>query len=87
LAFHRLDEKSPATDNGSISGAMPKALNLVNARRPLPIDNANQVPRVPNEIHLQLPLLIDHKFGCRVQDTRALALVRVVQVEFASVKL
>src|SRR5216684_6401649 len=63
---------------------MPQAPHLVNARRSLPIDNANQVPGVPNEIHLQLSLLIDNELGCRVQDARALALVRVIQVEFAS---
>src|SRR6266446_6493188 len=63
---------------------MPQAPHLVNAGRSLPIDNVNQVPRVPNEIHLQLPLLIDHELGCRIQDARAFALVRVVQVEFAS---
>src|SRR5216684_3041961 len=63
---------------------MPQAPHLVNAGRSLPIDNVNQVPRVPNEIHLQLPLLVDHELGCRVQDARALALVGVVQVELAS---
>src|SRR5216683_185258 len=62
---------------------MPRADHLVNAGRSLPIDNANQVPRVPNEIHLQLSLLIDDELGCRVQDARALALVRVVHIEFA----
>ena len=60
---------------------MPQTTHLVNAGRSLPIDNVNQVPRIPNEIHLQLALLIDHDLGCRVQDARALALVRVVQVE------
>src|ERR1700730_16241258 len=67
----------------SPSGLLRSA-RLVNAGRSLPIDNASQVPRIPDEIHLQLSLLIDHKLGRRVQDTRALALVRVVQVELAS---
>src|ERR1700686_4353845 len=57
---------------------------LVNAGRSLPIENVNQIPGVPNEIHLQLSLLIDHELGCRVQHARALALVRIIQVEFAS---
>ena len=63
---------------------MPQTTHLVNAGRSLPIDNVNQVPRIPNEIHLQLALPIDHDLGCRVQDARALALVRVVYVELAS---
>jgi len=57
---------------------------LVNAGRSLPIENVNQIPGVPNEIHLQLSLLIDHELGCRVQHARALALVRIIHVEFAS---
>jgi hypothetical protein len=41
-------------------------LRLVNAWRSLPIDNVDQVPRIPDEIHLQLSLLIDHRLDCRV---------------------
>src|SRR6202795_3949024 len=63
---------------------MPRAKHLVNAGCSLPIENVNQVKRVPNEVYLQLSLLIDDELGCRVQDARALALVRVVQVELAS---
>src|ERR1700675_4426107 len=58
--------------------------DLVNGGRSLPIDDVNQLPRIPNEIHLQLPLLIDLELGGRVQHARALAFVRVVQIEFAS---
>src|SRR6202521_4938427 len=63
---------------------MPRAKHLVNAGCSLPIENVNQVKRVPNEVDLQLSLLIDDELGCRVQDARALALVRVIQVELAS---
>src|SRR5260370_7025722 len=63
---------------------MTRAKHLVNAGCSLPIENVNQVKRVPNEIYLQLSLLIDDELGCRVQDSRALALVPVVQVELAS---
>src|SRR6267154_959285 len=58
--------------------------DLVNAGRPLPIENIDQVIGVPNEIHLQLPLFVDHELSCRVQHALALALIGVVQVEFAS---
>src|SRR6266446_3239581 len=61
-----------------------QAPRLVDAGRSLPIDNVNQVPRVPNKIHLQVAVLIDHELGCRVQDARALAFVRVVQIKFSS---
>ena len=57
---------------------------LVDAGCSFPIDNVNQLPRVPNEIPLQLPLLIDHELGFRVQQARALGLIRVIQVEFSS---
>src|SRR5260370_16785240 len=63
---------------------MPRAKHLVNAGCSLRIENVNQVKRVPNEIYLQFSLLIDDELGCRVQDSRALALVPVVQVELAS---
>ena len=53
---------------------------LINSGRSLPIENVNQLPRVPNEIYLQLPLLIDLELGCRVEHARALALVRVIQI-------
>ena|ERR1700680_298933 len=76
-------EELAITENWSSSSALSQEAHLVNARRSLPIDNVNQVPRVPNEIHLQVAVLIDHELGCRVQDARALAPVRVVQVEFA----
>src|ERR1700675_863107 len=66
------------------AGSLSLAAHSVNAGRPLPIENINQVIGIPNEIHLQLSLLIDHEFGCRVQLARALALVRIIQVEFAS---
>src|SRR5438445_5540315 len=61
-----------------------QAPRLVDAGRSLPIDNVNQVPRVPNNVPLQVAVLIDHELGCRVQDARALAFVRVVQVKFSS---
>jgi hypothetical protein len=57
--------------------------DLVNAGRPLPIENVSQLPGVSHEINLQFPLLIDLEFGRRIQNARALALVRIVQVEFA----
>jgi hypothetical protein len=55
-----------------------EAARLVNSGRSLPIENVNQVPRVPDKIHLQLSLLINRQLGCRVQYTRALALVGVI---------
>src|ERR1700730_19218316 len=64
------------------SGAMSQPRHLINAGRSLPIENVNQLPRIPNEIHLQLPLLIDHELCFRVKDARTLALVRIIQVEF-----
>jgi hypothetical protein len=62
------------------SGARSQPRHLINAGRSLPIENVNHLPRVPNEIYLQLPLLIDLELGCGVEHTRALALVRVVQI-------
>ena len=62
------------------SGAMSQPRHLINAGRSLPIENVNQLPRVPNEIYLQFPLLIDFELGCGVEHPRALALVRVVQI-------
>jgi hypothetical protein len=62
------------------SGAMSRPRHLINAGRSLPIDNVNQLPRVANEIYLQLPLLIDLELGCGVEHARALTLVRVVQI-------
>src|SRR5882757_6378814 len=61
-----------------------EAARSVNTGRSLPIENVNQLPRVPDKIHLQLSLLINRQLGCRVQDTRALALIGVVHIEFAS---
>ena len=40
--------------------------HLVNAGRPLPIENVNHVPRISNEVHLQLSLFIDDELRCRV---------------------
>src|ERR1700694_1550186 len=57
--------------------------DLVNAGRPLPIDNVSQLPRISNEINLQFPLLINLELGRRIQNASALALVGIVQVEFA----
>ena len=62
------------------SGAMSQSRQLINAGCSFPIENVNQLPRVPNEIYLQLPLLIDLELGCGVEHARALALVRVVQI-------
>jgi hypothetical protein len=39
------------------SGAMSQRRHLINAGRSLPIENVNQLPRVPNQIYLQFPLL------------------------------
>jgi hypothetical protein len=61
-----------------------EAARSVNTGRSLPIENVNQLPSVPDKIHLQLSLLINRQLGCRVQDTRALALIDVVHTEFAS---
>ena len=61
-------------------GAMRQRRHLINAGRSFPIENVNQLPRVPNEIYLQLPLLIDLELGCGVEHARALALVRVIQI-------
>src|SRR5882762_5747035 len=63
---------------------VPQRSDLVNAGRPLPIDNVSQLPRVSNEINLQFPLLINLELGRRIQNASALALVRIVQIEFAS---
>ena len=62
------------------SGAMSQRRHLINAGRSPPIENVNQLPRVSNEVYLQLPLLIDFELGCGVEHARALALVRVVQI-------
>src|ERR1700693_2531937 len=62
------------------SGAMSQPRHLINAGRSLPIENVNQLPRVPNEIYLQLPLLIDLALRLGVEHARALALVRVIQI-------
>src|ERR1700735_5771572 len=55
---------------------------LVDAWRSFPIDNVKQLPGAPHEIPLQLPLLIDHDFGFRVQEARTLTFIHVIQVEF-----
>jgi hypothetical protein len=57
---------------------------LVDAGCSLPIDNVNQLPRIPDEIPLQLPVLIDHELSFRVQEARALTLIGVIQVEFSN---
>jgi outer membrane receptor protein involved in Fe transport len=62
------------------SGATSQPRHLINAGRSLPIENVNQLPRVPNEIYLQLSLLIDLELRFGVEHARALALVRIVQI-------
>ncbi len=63
---------------------MSQPMCLVDAGRSLPIDNINQLPRVPNKIHMQLALLIKHELGFRVEGARALGFIRIIYVEFAS---
>ncbi len=63
---------------------MSQPLWLVDAGRSLPIDNINQLPRIPNKIHMQLSLLIKDELGFRVEGARALGLIRIIYVEFAS---
>jgi hypothetical protein len=46
-----------------------EAARLVNAGRSLPIENVNQVPRVPDKIHLQLSLLISSAGSSGHSDT------------------
>jgi hypothetical protein len=65
------------------SGA-PDLANLVNARRPLPIENVRQSPRVSNEINLQFTLLVNFELGSGIQNACALVLVLIIYVEFAS---
>ena len=61
---------------------MSKLPRLVDAGSSLPIDNVNQLPGKPNEIVLQLTLLIDRELRFRVEGARALGLIPVVYVEF-----
>jgi hypothetical protein len=55
---------------------------LVDAGRSLPVENIHQFPGILIEVNLQLPLLIDHELCGRIQDTRALVFVLVIQVDF-----
>src|SRR5229473_957073 len=49
---------------------MPQLPHLIDAGCSLPIDNVNQLPGKSNEIELQLPLLIKHELGFRVEGAR-----------------
>ena len=78
LPYRAIRGKATHWPESKSGGAKSQPLRLVNPGRSLPIDKVNQLPWVPNEIDLQLPLLIDGELGCGVQDTRAFALVRVI---------
>src|ERR1700674_2778593 len=60
---------------------MPKLPRSVDPGSSLPIDNVNQLPGKPNEVVLQLPLLIDRQLGFRVEGARAFRLILVINVE------
>jgi hypothetical protein len=57
---------------------------LIDARRALPIEHIYQVPSVLIEFDLKLALLVDSKLAGWIQYARALALVRVVQIELTA---
>ena len=49
----------------------------------VPIDDVDQLPVILSELKLELALFVDDQLGSRVENARALLLVRIVQVEFA----
>lgn len=60
---------------------------LVDAWRALPIEHIYEVPGILIEFDLKLALFVDRKLAGRIQDARALAPVRVVQVELSARKI
>ena len=58
-------------------------LLLVHAWSSLPVDDADQLPRAADQVHLQLPVLIHNKLGGRIENACALGFILIVQVEFA----
>src|ERR1700693_44550 len=67
---------SPASNS-----QFPAAARIL-AGRSFPIDNVYQLPGILTEVYLQLSFFIDHELSGRIQQTRILTLVLVVQVEF-----
>ena len=58
-------------------------VSSVDAGRSCPIENVNQIPRVLVQIPLQLALRVEDELGRWIEDACALALILVVEVEYA----
>jgi len=55
------------------------------SRRKLPrIEDVDQRPGSAGQIVVKLSLLIDHELACRIQESCALGVVGVIQVELAN---
>src|SRR5579862_2000829 len=50
----------------------------------VPVDNVGELPGILVELKLKLAILVDDQLRSWVENARALVLVRIVQVEFAS---
>jgi len=53
----------------------------------LRIENVDQRPRAASQIVVKRTLVIDNKLACGKQESRALCLVRVIQVELADCQI
>src|SRR5664279_2300103 len=59
------------------------AMQQLVVSRALPVDEVAQPPRILVQLDLQLAVLVDRKLAGWIQDASALALVLIIQVEFA----
>ncbi len=56
---------------------------LVHAWGSLPVDDADELPRAADQVHLQLPVLIQNELGGGIENACAFGFVLIVQIDFA----
>jgi len=72
LWFLRSEKRGLGAQRYGLAGGLPG------------IENVDQRPGNAGQIVVKLSLLIDHELACRIEESRALGVVGVVQVELAN---
>jgi hypothetical protein len=63
--------------------AHPSTTDLLFGASAIPIDDVDKLPGISTQLELKLTLSVDDQLGSRVEDSAALLLVGIVQVNFA----